>query len=130
MKIKLAILLALMAPCCFSTNVSAQETPAALNFTMKSIEGKEVPLSKYAGKVVVFVNVASRCGYTSQYEQLQKLHETYADKGVAIVGVPCNQFLRQEPGTDAEILAFCKDKYGVEFDMMSKVDVNGNGMAT
>ena len=108
----------------FSQQASAQ-TPAALNFTMKSIDGKNVALSKYAGKVVVFVNVASECGYTPQYEQLQELHENYADKGVAVVGIPCNQFGGQEPGSDKEVLAFCEKEYGVEFDLMAKVDVNG-----
>lgn len=101
------------------------KTPAALNFTMKSIAGEDVKLSKYAGKVVVFVNVASKCGYTPQYKQLQELHKNYAAKGVAIVGIPCNQFRGQEPGADKEILEFCKKNYGVEFDLMSKVDVNG-----
>lgn len=104
----------------------AQDTPAALNFTMKSIEGEDVKLSKYAGKVVVLVNVASKCGLTPQYEQLQALHKEYADKGVAIVGFPCNQFGGQEPGTEKEILAFCKNEYEVEFDLMSKIDVNGD----
>ena len=109
----------------FASSASAQATPAALNFTMKTIQGEDVPLSKYAGKVVVLVNVASRCGLTPQYEQLQKLHDDYAQQGVAVVGVPCNQFKGQEPGTDKEILEFCQDNYDVEFDLMSKVDVNG-----
>ena len=103
-----------------------QKTPAALNFTMKSIVGEDVKLSKYAGTVVVFVNVASKCGYTPQYKQLQELHSKYAAKGVAVVGIPCNQFRGQEPGSDEEILTFCKAKYGVDFDLMSKVDVNGD----
>ena len=106
--------------------VPSVETAPALKFTMKSIDGKEVKLSKYAGKVVVFVNVASKCGFTPQYKQLQELHKKYADKGLAIVGIPCNQFRGQEPGSDKEILAFCKKNYGVDFDMMSKVDVNGD----
>jgi len=75
---------------------------------MKANNGKEVSLSKYAGKAVLFVNVASKCGNTPQYEQLQALHQEYAVKGLAIVGVPCNQFGSQEPGTDEEVLAFCK----------------------
>ena len=108
------------------TKAPAQKTPAALNFTMKSIAGEDVKLSKYAGKVVVFVNVASKCGFTPQYKQLQELHSKYAAKGVAIVGIPCNQFKGQEPGSDKEILAFCKEKYAVDFDLMSKVDVNGD----
>ena len=101
------------------------EAAPALNFTMKSIDGEEVKLSKYAGKVVVFVNVASKCGFTPQYKQLQELHKKYADKGLAVVGIPCNQFRGQEPGTDQEILTFCQKNYGVDFDLMSKVDVNG-----
>ena len=104
----------------------AEEAAPALNFTMKAIDGKEVKLSKYAGKVVVFVNVASKCGFTPQYKQLQELHEKYEGKGLAVVGIPCNQFRGQEPGSDQEILSFCKKNYGVDFDLMSKVDVNGN----
>jgi glutathione peroxidase len=94
-------------------------------FKMKSIDGKEVNLSEYKGKVLLIVNVASRCGLTPQYTQLQALHEKYADKGVVIIGVPCNQFGAQEPGTEAEIKQFCSSKYDVTFPMMSKVDVNG-----
>ena len=92
---------------------------------MKSITGDQVKLSKYAGKVVVLVNVASKCGFTKQYKQLQELHSKYAGKGVAVIGIPCNQFRGQEPGSDEEILAFCKKTYDVEFDMFSKVDVKG-----
>jgi len=108
----------------FSSPAFAQQT-SALDFSMKTLNGKDVALSKYAGKAVLFVNVASKCGKTPQYEQLQTLHEEYADKGLAIVGVPCNQFGKQEPGTDKEIATFCRENYGVEFDMLSKVDVNG-----
>jgi glutathione peroxidase len=101
-----------------------------LDLEMKNIEGKKVNLAdKYKGKVVLLVNVASKCGYTPQYEQLQALHEKYAKKGLAIVGVPCNQFGGQEPGTAKEIVQFCQDKFGVEFDMMAKVDVNGENAA-
>lgn len=106
-------------------NLHAQKTPTALNFEMTSIDGKKVSLSKYAGKVVVLVNTASKCGHTPQYKQLQQLHADYADKGVAVIGVPCNQFGKQEPGTEKEIAAFCKENYGVEFDMLAKVDVKG-----
>ena len=109
-----------------SKTAPASKIAPALNFTMQSIDGEEVKLSKYAGKVVVFVNVASKCGFTPQYKQLQELHKKYADKGLAIVGIPCNQFRGQEPGTDQEILSFCKKNYGVDFDLMSKVDVNGD----
>ena len=102
-----------------------EKTPAALNFKMKTLAGKEVDLAKYKGKVVLLVNTASECGLTPQYEQLQALHVSLADKGLAIVGVPCNQFGAQEPGTAEEISTFCKDNYGVTFDMLAKVDVNG-----
>ena len=92
---------------------------------MESLTGEEVDLSRYQGKVVMIVNVASKCGFTGQYEQLQMLHEKYADRGLAILGFPCNQFLGQEPGSADEIQAFCKKNYGVTFDMFAKVDVNG-----
>lgn len=104
-----------------------KKVPAALNFKMKSLDGKEVDLSKYQGKVVMIVNVASECGLTPQYEQLEALHEKYADKGLAILGFPANEFGKQEPGTDAEIAEFCEKNYGVKFDMFSKVVVKGDG---
>lgn len=103
--------------------------PAVLNFTMNSIDGKTVNLSKYQGKVVLMVNVASECGYTPQYEGLQELHKRYAAKGLSILGFPANDFGAQEPGTNAEISNFCKKNYGVEFDMFSKIVVNGAGQA-
>jgi glutathione peroxidase len=104
---------------------TGDKVPAALNFKVEDIAGKEVDLSKYQGKVLLIVNTASNCGYTPQYEALEKLHEKYAGQGLAIVGFPCNQFLQQEPGTNAEIAEFCKSNYNVQFDMMGKVDVNG-----
>lgn len=104
-----------------------KETPAVLDFTVKSIKGDEVELSKYQGKVVLIVNVASKCGLTPQYEALEKLHEKYADEGLAILGFPANEFGAQEPGTDEEIATFCKDNYDVKFDMFSKVVVKGEG---
>jgi glutathione peroxidase len=97
--------------------------PAVLKFKMTGLDGKEVDLAKYKGKVVLFVNVASECGYTPQYAPLQKLHEKYAKDGLAIVGVPSNDYGGQEPGTNAEIAEFCKKEYGVTFDMMGKVGV-------
>jgi glutathione peroxidase len=111
-----------------SSGASAKEkVGAALDFTMKSLGGKEVDLGEYQGKVVMVVNVASKCGLTPQYEQLQQLHEKYSDKGLAVLGFPCNQFGAQEPGTADEIREFCRVNYGVTFDMFSKIEVNGDG---
>jgi glutathione peroxidase len=97
----------------------------ALNFKVKTLEGKDMDLGTYQGKVVLVVNVASQCGLTPQYKQLQALHEKYAKQGLAILGFPCNQFGGQEPGTPAEIRQFCTKDYGVTFDLFEKIDVNG-----
>ena len=110
--------------CGKAVEVKKQEE-TALRFKMESLDGQEVDLAKYEGKVVMIVNVASKCGYTSQYEQLQALHEEYSEQGLAILGFPCNQFLGQEPGSSAEIRQFCRLNYGVTFDMFAKVDVKG-----
>ena len=104
-----------------------QETAAALQFKMKALKGQDVDLAKYQGKVVLVVNVASACGLTPQYEQLQNLHEKFKGKGLAVLGFPCNQFGQQEPGSESEIAEFCKANYGVEFDMFAKIEVNGDG---
>ncbi len=106
--------------------VSAADAPAALNFKAKDIDGKEVNLSKYQGRVVLVVNLASRWGLTPQYLQLQGLHKKYNAKGLSVVGFPCNQFGKQEPGTEAQIKEFCTSNYQVQFDLFSKVDVNGD----
>jgi glutathione peroxidase len=103
------------------------KVPEALDFTVKSIKGDDVNLADYRGKVVIVVNVASRCGYTRQYEDLQKLFAEHADEGLVVLGFPCNQFGGQEPGSEAEILQFCSSKYNVTFDMFSKVEVKGDG---
>jgi len=105
----------------------SKKVPKALNFKMKTLAGKEVELAKYQGKVLLIVNVASKCGLTPQYEQLQALHKKYAKRGLAVVGFPCNQFLAQEPGTAEEIQEFCRVNYGVEFDLFEKIKVNGKG---
>jgi len=104
---------------------SDKKVPDVLNFKMKSLDGKDVNLADYQGKVLLVVNVASQCGYTPQYKGLQALHKQYAKDGLAVLGVPCNQFGRQEPGTSQEIAQFCEKNYGVEFDLLEKVDVNG-----
>lgn len=88
--------------------------------------GKPFPFSQFKGKVVLIVNVASKCGFTPQYEALQALYLKYHDKGLEIVGFPCNQFGRQEPGTDEQIASFCSLKYGVSFPVLKKIDVNGD----
>ncbi len=105
------------------------ELPDVLDFTMMSLDGKRVELRDYLGQVVMIVNVASQCGLTPQYAQLQALHEKYSDRGLTVLGFPCNQFGGQEPGNAAEIRTFCTKNYGVEFDMFSKIDVNGDGAA-
>lgn len=97
----------------------------ALAFTMKDIDGAEQDLSQYYGKVILIVNTASKCGYTPQYSKLQELYEKYTSQGFVILGFPCNQFGKQEPGTEEEIKTFCKTSFGVAFPMFAKVDVNG-----
>lgn len=103
--------------------------PAALNFTVKDIDGKDVPLSKYQGKVVMIVNVASQCGATPQYAALQDLQKKYKDEGFVVLGFPCNQFGQQEPGSEADIKQFCTSNYNVTFDMFAKIDVNDDKAA-
>jgi glutathione peroxidase len=105
-----------------------KKVPPVLHFKMKGIDGKEVDLSKYQGKVVLFVNVASKCGNTPQYAGLEKLYQKYGKDGLVVVGVPANEFGKQEPGTDEEIAKFCSSKYNVTFPMMSKVVVKGEGI--
>jgi glutathione peroxidase len=95
--------------------------PGPLSYKMPGIDGKEVDLSTYKGKVVLFVNVASRCGKTPQYKGLEALYEKYKDQGLVVIGVPANDFGAQEPGTDAEIAEFCTKKYNVTFPMLAKV---------
>src|SRR6202522_3720522 len=96
------------------------------DFTLPSIDGKPAPLANYKGKVVLLVNVASRCGYTPQYTALESIYEKYKDRGLVIVGVPANNFMGQEPGTNEEIKTFCTKKYNVSFPMMSKLSVKGD----
>ncbi len=109
-------------------------TPAAaaptgpLSFKMKDIDGKDVDLSKYSGKVIMMVNVASKCGNTPQYAALEKMYSDYKDKGFVIMGFPANNFGGQEPGTNAEIKEFCEETYKVAFPMFSKISVKGSDM--
>ncbi len=96
-------------------------------FSAKRSNGQEVSLSDYAGDVVLIVNTASKCGFAPQLEGLEKLHKQYADKGLAVLGFPCNQFNQQEPGSDSEIEQICQLNYGVTFPMFAKIEVNGKG---
>ncbi|MCX6165743.1 MAG: glutathione peroxidase, partial [Ignavibacteriae bacterium] len=96
------------------------------DITVKTIDGIDKPLSDYKGKVILIVNVASKCGYTPQYEGLQKLYEKYKDKGFEILAFPCNDFGSQEPGSNEEIKQFCSSNYNVTFQFFSKIKVLGN----
>ena len=99
------------------------------DFTVKDGEGADYALSRFKGKVTLIVNVASKCGFTPQYEGLQALYAKYGPDGFAVIGFPCNQFNNQEPGTNAEIQHFCRLNYGVEFPVLGKIEVNGKGEA-
>jgi len=96
------------------------------NFSAKSINGNDVPMSDYKGKVLLIVNTASQCGFTPQYEGLEKLHQDYSSRGFTVLGFPCDQFGGQEPGTESEILTFCREKYSVTFPLFTKIEVNGD----
>jgi glutathione peroxidase len=116
---------ALVLMLCMAASSFAASTKTVYNFTLKSIDGQPVSLKSYHGKVLLLVNVASKCGFTPQYTGLEALYEKYKDKGLVIVGIPANNFAAQEPGTNAEIKTFCSRKYNVTFPMMSKVSVLG-----
>ena len=95
------------------------------DFTVKDIQGNDLSLEEFKGKVMLIVNTASNCGFTKQYDGLQKLYEKYKDQGFVVLGFPCNQFGKQEPGDEKEIANFCTDTFNVTFPMMSKIEVNG-----
>jgi glutathione peroxidase len=95
------------------------------NFNVKTIDGEDINLEEYRGKVLLIANTASRCGFTPQYKDLQKLYEQYNSKGLEILGFPSNQFAEQEPGNNSEVKAFCEINYGVTFPMFEKIDVRG-----
>ncbi|MFM9059600.1 MAG: glutathione peroxidase [Planctomycetaceae bacterium] len=126
--ITLKVGIAMAVACGLAINVAHGASP--LSGEMKSLDGKAVDLASYKGKVVLVVNVASRCGYTGQYAGLQKLYDSHKDKGLVILGFPANDFGAQEPGSDAQIAEFCSTKYGVTFPMFSKITVKGDGKAT
>ena len=110
-------------------SVSEEKLVLASNLSLKSLDGSSLDSKLLDGKTVLYVNVASRCGYTSQYEQLQAIYDRYKDKGLEIVGVPCNQFGGQEPGSSEEIATFCKKNYGVSFPLLEKQDVKGSNQS-
>jgi len=99
------------------------------DLNVKDIDGNNISMSKYKGKTLLIVNVASKCGFTSQYEGLEELYETYKDKDFMVLGFPSNEFSNQEPGNEEEIKSFCSLTYNVKFDMFSKVEVNGKNEA-
>lgn len=105
--------------------VCTRAAESIYNIPLKDIDGKSASLKAYEGKVLLIVNVASKCGYTPQYEGLEALQEKYKDKGLAVLGFPCNQFGGQEPGTNEEIKQFCSSKYQVTFPLFDKIEVNG-----
>lgn len=108
------------------TQLFGGDNMSIYDIEVQDIEHKTLKLEKYKGKVMLIVNVASKCGYTGQYAGLQELHEKYSDKGFSVLGFPCNQFLSQEPGTEEQIKNFCMTSFGVTFDMFAKIDVNGD----
>lgn len=121
--------IALLAATVAFANGKVQEGPSSvLDFKVKDIDGQDVDLSQYRGDVALIVNVASKCGYTPQYEGLERIYEKYKDRGFTVLGFPANEFGQQEPGTDAEIKQFCTSKYGVTFPMFSKIIVKGQGI--
>jgi glutathione peroxidase len=128
----LAILFLFISACGFSQttkskpeNMTTKGTKTLYDFKMKSIDGQEIDLAQYKGKKVLLVNVASKCGLTPQYTDLQKLHEQYGNK-LVILGFPANNFMGQEPGSNSEIATFCQKNYGVSFQMFEKISVKGD----
>ena len=114
----------------FLTSIIAKENNMSIyDFNVKTIDGEEVSMSKYKGKVLLIVNVASKCGFTSQYEGLENLYEKYKNQDFMVLGFPSNQFANQEPESDDKIKEFCSLTYEVKFDMFSKIDVNGENEA-
>lgn len=110
----------------FLFGLSAEAAPMSIyDFSVKRIDGTAVPLDAYKGRVLLVVNVASKCGLTPQYEGLEALHDRFAQRGLSVLGFPANDFLWQEPGTNAEIATFCRSTYGVKFDMFEKIAVKG-----
>jgi glutathione peroxidase len=113
-------------PLLAATTVIAASAVSLYDIPLKDIDGKDATLKPYAGKVILVVNVASRCGFTPQYTGLENLYKKYHSQGLVVCGFPCNQFGEQEPGSEAEIKQFCTSEFSVTFPMYSKIEVNGN----
>lgn len=128
MKYTILILLALITFPLFLYS-QPSEAQSIYDFTIKDIDGHDISMEQYRGKVIMIVNVASKCGYTYQYEGLEALYQEYLDKGFVILGFPSNDFLWQEPGSDEEIQTFCSVNFGVTFPMFSKIKVTGRNIA-
>ncbi|MCY4045798.1 MAG: glutathione peroxidase [Cellvibrionales bacterium] len=101
-------------------------TESIYDLSVSSMQGEQVPLKNYQGKVLLIVNTASKCGLTPQFKELEEIYQDYKDKGLEILGFPCNQFANQDPKSNEEILDFCQTNYGVTFPMFAKIDVNGD----
>ena len=123
---KLLFLLTALLTTSFTTMHAAN---SVFDITVKDTKGVDAPLADYQGKVLLIVNVASKCGYTRQYTGLEALNAKYQNQGLVVLGFPCNQFGGQEPGTEAEIAAFCSTKFDVKFPLFAKIEVNGPGRA-
>lgn len=123
---KYFVMLLLIAITLEAQTKKEKEMSSLYDFTMKTIDGKEKSLSEYKGKVVMVVNVASFCGFTPQYKDLEAIYKKYQSKGFVIIGFPANNFGKQEPGKDEDIAAFCERNYGVTFDLFSKISVKGD----
>ncbi len=121
-------LLFVLGTLAFATTIAQAADKSPLDHKVTSIDGKPVDLAQFKGKVVMVVNVASRCGNTKQYTNLENLYKKYSDKGLTVLGFPANEFGKQEPGTNDEIAEFCKTKYQIDFPMFSKIVVKGEGI--
>jgi glutathione peroxidase len=113
-----------LVSCKGASQPGTAEAVSLYDIPLKGIDGTDINLSDFTGKKILFVNVASKCGFTPQYEKLQELYEKYKDR-LVVIGLPCNQFMNQEPGTNEEIIRFCKINYGVTFQLTEKIDVKG-----
>ena len=125
-KYKITLMAILILPLFGNSQKNVNSSTSLYDISINNIEGKEIDFNMYKGKKILFVNVASECGFTGQYKELQELYEKYKDK-LVVIGLPCNQFGGQEPGTASQIQTFCEKNYGVEFLISEKIDVKGNG---